>query len=177
MQIERSKNYMHRLNDEIASTKALLNSYHVLCERKRQEAENLNNEISRLEVLVSRFKSNNEEYRKIKQRMEEEFRSVLTDGKVLLQFALASIIEAFRRSPDKYNNILFSNISSSTTTLTQEPLPLHNEDYKNTILDEAKRLYDRLLKYFTDSIMDNAVGISSSSSTYPNSFDQNDTKE
>ena len=44
---------------------------------------------------MSRFKSNNEEYLKVKQR-EEEVRSVLTDGKVLLQFALASIIEAIR---------------------------------------------------------------------------------
>jgi hypothetical protein len=59
MQIERSKNYLRRLNDEIASGKALLNSYHISCERKRQESENLNNEITRLEALVSRFKSNN----------------------------------------------------------------------------------------------------------------------
>jgi len=59
MQIERSKNYLYRLNDEITSCKALLNSYHISCERKRQEAENVNNEISKLETLVNRFKSNN----------------------------------------------------------------------------------------------------------------------
>jgi hypothetical protein len=53
--IQRLENYSHTLNDEIASARALLNSYHVLCERKRQEAENLNNEISRLEALVNRF--------------------------------------------------------------------------------------------------------------------------
>jgi hypothetical protein len=56
MQIKRSKNYLHRLNDEVASGKALLNSYHISCERKRQEAENLNNEITRLEAVVSQFK-------------------------------------------------------------------------------------------------------------------------
>jgi hypothetical protein len=56
MQIERSKNYLHRLNDEVASCKALLNSYHILCECKRQEAENLNNEITWLEAVVSQFK-------------------------------------------------------------------------------------------------------------------------
>jgi hypothetical protein len=56
MQIERSKNYLYRLNDEITSCKALLNSYHILCERKRQEAENLNNEITRLEAVLSQFK-------------------------------------------------------------------------------------------------------------------------
>ena len=32
------------------------------CESKRQEAEQLNNYISRLETVSSRFKNNNEEY-------------------------------------------------------------------------------------------------------------------
>ena len=36
----------------------------------------------------------------------QEVRSVLMDGKVPLQFALASIIEAIRRNPSKYNNLL-----------------------------------------------------------------------
>ena len=56
-------------------------------------------------------KSNDEEYIKIKQRVEEEVRSVLTHGKVQLQFALASIIETLRRNPGKYNNLLGYNIS------------------------------------------------------------------
>jgi hypothetical protein len=61
--------------------------------------------------------------------VEEEVRSVLMDGKLLLQFALAYIIEAIRRNPDKYNDLLAYNISSSTITVpTQEALPLHNED-------------------------------------------------
>jgi hypothetical protein len=153
MQIERSKNYLYRLNDEITSCKALLNSYHISCERKRQEAEYLNNEITRLEALVSRFKSNNEECRKIKQRAEEEVRSVLTDGKVLLQFALTSVIEAFRRNPDKYNNLLAHNISSSTAVPAQEPLPLHNEDYKTMILEESDKLYNTLIKELVNRIM------------------------
>jgi transposase len=75
MQIERSKNHLHAVNDEIPSAMALLNSYHILCERKKQEVGTLNNEISRLESLVSKFKNNNEEYLKIKQTVEEEVRS------------------------------------------------------------------------------------------------------
>ena len=69
------ENYLHTLKEEIASAKALLNSYHMLCEHKRQESENLNNEISRLETLVSRFKRNDEEYLKIKKTVEEEVSS------------------------------------------------------------------------------------------------------
>jgi DNA-binding CsgD family transcriptional regulator len=159
MQIERSKNYLHRLNDEIASVKALLNFYHISCERKRQEAESLNSEIIKLETLVSRFKSNNEEYLKIKQTVEEKVSSILTDGKVILQFALASVIEAIRRNPDKYNNFLIYNSSSSSTAITsaQQSLspPQYDEKYNALILEVADKLYNTLLKHMVISIMDN----------------------
>jgi len=48
------------------------------------------------------------------------------------------------------------------------------------ILDEANRLYDTVQKHFTNSIMDNVVGASSSSgprlsSTFPRPSNQNNT--
>ena len=61
--------------------------------------------------------------------MKEEVRSVLTDGKVLLQFALAIIIEVLGRNPDKYNNLLVNNISSSSI-VGQDSLLSHIEEYK-----------------------------------------------
>jgi predicted HTH domain antitoxin len=167
--IQGSNKDLNTLNDEIASAKVLLNSYHMLCERKRQEAGYLNNEITRLETVVSQFKNNDEEYLKITKGAEEEVRNILTDGKVLLQFALASIIEAMRRNPDKYNNLLVSNASPSSI-LGQDSLPSHIYGYRDIILDEANRLYDRLLNYFTNSIMDNAVGVSSSNYSPSSAF-------
>ena len=96
-----------------------------------------------------------------------------------LQFALASIIEAIRRNPEKYNNLLVSNTSaSSTSTPAQHSLLSHIEEYRDMILDESKRLYDRLLKHFTNNIMDNAAGGASSSdpklSSFPNLSNQRD---
>ena len=46
-----------------------------------------------------------DEYLKIRKIVQEEVSGVLTDGKVLLQFASALVIEAIRRNPDKYNNL------------------------------------------------------------------------
>jgi len=165
MQIERSKKHFHSVNDEIASAKALMNSYHTLCERKREEAANLNNEISRLEIIISRFKNNNEEYLKIEKTVEREVNSVLTDSKVLLQLGLASAIEAIRRNPGKYNDPLVSNpsLSSSIDIPVKQSLSMHVQGYRDMILEEAKRLYDSLLHHFTNSIMDNTVDASSSS--------------
>ena len=44
-------------------------------------------------------------------------------------------------------------------------LSLHIESYKDMILNEDNRLYDLLVKHFTNTIMDNAVGASSSNSS------------
>jgi hypothetical protein len=165
MQIERSKNYLYRLNDQIACYKALLNSYHISCERKRQEAEYLNNEITRLEALVSQFKSNDGEYHKIKQRVEEEVSSVLTDGKVLLHFAIASVIEALRRNPDKYNNLLVYNMPSAIISMQQSSSsPHYDEEYNAMILEVADKLYNALVKQLVSTIMDDTTAESKNSS-------------
>ena len=158
MQIEKSKKHLHSVNYEIESAKALLNSYHILCERKRQELENINSEASRIVTLVNRFKNNNEEYLKIEKTVEEKVKGVLTDNKQILQFALASIIEALIRNLDNYNNLLVCNASSSSSAIPNQQLPSWPiEGYKDMILDESKELYEKLLKHFTNSIMDNTV--------------------
>jgi hypothetical protein len=52
---------LYQLNNKIASTTKLLNSFRISCKRERREIENLYNEKTRLEAIVKGFKSNNEE--------------------------------------------------------------------------------------------------------------------
>ena len=166
--IERSKNQLNSMNDQIASSKQLLNTYTISCERKRQESENPNSKISGLDALVGRFKTNNEEYLKIQQTVGDKVNSVLTDSKLLLQFALALVIEALRRNPDKYNNLLVCNAFSWSTAIIsvqQASSQLHyNEDYNAIILDVADKLYSTLLKQLVDTIMEILLQNLSSSS-------------
>lgn len=58
-----------------------------------------------------------DEYLKIRKIVQQEASGVLTDGKVLLQFASALVIEAIRRNPDKCNNLLVYNAFSSTRVM------------------------------------------------------------
>src|SRR5919107_4966834 len=102
---------------------------HIIHSLKRQESEHLNNDISRLETVISRFKNNNEEYLKIKKTVEVS--SVLTDGKVLLQFAVASIIEAMRRNPVELN--------------------------KDCILNLGEKNYENLVEALTNGVINTAV--------------------
>jgi hypothetical protein len=50
---------LYQLNNKIVSTTKLLNSFRIPCKRERREIENLYNEKTRLEAIVTRFKSNN----------------------------------------------------------------------------------------------------------------------
>ena len=167
-------NELHTLNDKIASSKELLKSYTSSCEHKRQEEESLNNEISRLEALVTRFKSNNEEYLKIKSTVEDILKSVLTDGKVLLHKAIFSIIETLRNENNTTKNHLISFLareaitvsryrdykyvsSTSTSSSGEHKLAQYIEDYKDTILEEAEKFYNRMIKDLTDTIIDNTA--------------------
>jgi hypothetical protein len=108
---------LYQLNNQIASITNLLNSFRMSCKRERREIGNLYNEKPRLEAIVTKFKSNNEEYLKIKQAAYEEVKSVLTDGKLLLKFAILSVIESLRMNTELYNFISYST-SVETTSAT-----------------------------------------------------------
>jgi hypothetical protein len=75
--------------------------------------ERLDNGETRIKNLVTQFKNNNEEYSKNQKRtVKEEVSSILRDGKVFVQFPLASIIGPLKRKPDKYNNLLAYSMPS-----------------------------------------------------------------
>ena len=169
-------NELHNLNDEIASSKELLKSYTSSCERKRQESESLNNEITRLETLVIRFKRNNEEYLKIKRTVEDMWKNVLIDGKVLLHKAIFSIIETLRNENNTtknhhlisflakeaitvshYRDYKYVSSISTSSSAGEHKLSQYIEDYKDAILEEAIKLYNRMIKDFTDTVIDNTA--------------------
>src|SRR5919107_3910744 len=91
-----------------------LTSYRISCIRERREIEKLCNEKARLDAIVTGFKSNNKEYlNKIKQAAEEKIKEVLTNGKFLLQFAVASVIESLRSNSELYNFLIYDNSNNA----------------------------------------------------------------
>jgi hypothetical protein len=156
---------LYQLNNQIVSTTRLLNSLRISCVRERREIENLYNEKRRLEAIVTEFKSNNEEYlNKIKQAAEEKIKEVLTNGKYLLQFAVASVIESSRSNPESCNFMMYYN-SNNTATISygsnypsfisgeqqqQHQQQSFNGRYAALILEEAEKLYNKLITEFTN---------------------------
>ena len=77
---------------------------------------------------------------------------------------LHQYLKVLRTNPEKYDDLLVFDISSPTI-VTKQSLQLHIEGYKKFILNEANKLYERLLNYFINSIIDSAAGTCSSSNS------------
>jgi hypothetical protein len=110
-------------------------------------------------------------------------KSVLTDSKLLLQLALASVIEALRRNPETCNSVLY-NISNNTTSASygsnylslmspgrkqqQQPFAYISDDsYTALILEETEKLYNQLTTELTNRIIAAAASIKASSLPSP----------
>jgi hypothetical protein len=177
---QRSHIALSYFKSQIEKHSKALNSFHISCEREVRVIENLYNEKQRLESLVNDFKSDNEEYLKLKQAAHKEVKSVLTNSKILLRFATASVIESLRRNPELCNFVL-SDISNNNdadrasyrseylslmSPRQQQPQQGQSFSYLNddictaVILEEAEKLYNQLTTEFTNRVITaSAAGI------------------
>ena len=127
-------------------------------------------------ALVTGFKSNNEEYLKIKQAAEENVKSVLTNSKLILKLATLSAIESLRINPELCNFVLYntsvvtasttygSNYLSLTSEQQQQQQQSFNDIYTVLILEEAEKLYNELITELTNRIIAPTATIRESSS-------------
>jgi hypothetical protein len=154
-----------------------LTSYRVSSIRERRQIENLCNEKTRIENLVTQFKSDNEEYLdKIKQAAEEKVKDVLTNDKLILKFATFSVIESLRSNSELYNFVINDNLNITTISYGSNYPPLmsserqqyqqqqsFNDSYTALILEEAEKLYNMLMTELTNSAIAAAAAIRVSS--------------
>jgi hypothetical protein len=158
------KRSLYHLNNQVLTTSRILNSLRISCGRERREIENLYNEKAKLEAIVTEFKSNNEEYlNRIKQAAYEEVKSVLTNGKPLLKFATASVIESLRRNSELYNFVMYDNPNNTTISYGpnypslmlsgRQQQQSFNDTYTALILEESEKLYNELTTELTNRTM------------------------
>jgi hypothetical protein len=133
------------------------------CGRERREIENLYNETVRIANLVTHFKSNNEDYLKIKLAAEDMVKDILTNDKLILKFATLSVIESLRSNLELYNFISYSSSVETTTTYgSNYPLLMtgrqqqqlsFNDSYTALILEESEKIYNKLTTEFTNRVI------------------------
>ena len=112
-----------------------------------------------MEDLVARFEKNNEEYLKISQTVKENVRSTLIDAKALLRFALFSITESIRNDPEKYALIYYSIYGRQQQYSSSQNYFI--EHYTAMLVQEAEKLYNKLVTDLANRVIDNAAFSSS----------------
>ena len=91
-------------------------------------------------------------------------KSVLTNGKLLLKFATASVIESLRRNPELCNFIIHDNSNNNTISYRpnypslmlssqQQQQQAFNDVYTALILEEAEKFYNELITKLTNEVI------------------------
>jgi hypothetical protein len=108
------------------------------------ELENLNIDKNRLEALINRYMTYNQQlYLKLKQAAQQNVINLLKDGKILLQYAIISVLEALRRFPYKQPILLISEVQSKN----------YIEYYKATLSEVAEGIYKKLFNDLVNDII------------------------
>jgi hypothetical protein len=149
----------------------LLDSCDLTYKQQAEKISHLQSKKIALEDLVKRFENNNEEYLKINQTVKDKVGSILSDGKVLLRLALYSLMESIRNEPVKYSSLFCyhnnNNISLPGTThypassmyvVLQQQQYISSRDYfiehyTTMLIEEAEKLYNKLVKEITNGII------------------------
>jgi hypothetical protein len=163
---------LRNLQVQIADSKRILKLLRISCQEKEDGINQLQWERIRLHRFVKVFRNNKEEYLKIKERVRNEVNTTLFDSKGLIRLALYSLMESMRKDPEKYSSLIHyarNNKSNSTgwyndgqyyRSLGYDKYPHQFSSYdpffealKSTLLQDANKLYEQLLKERTATII------------------------
>jgi hypothetical protein len=152
------------LKNQILNSRKLLDSCDLTYKQQAEKIAYLQTKRIALEDLVRRFENNNKEYLKINQTVKDKVDSILSDGKVLLRLALYSLIESIRNEPVKYSSLICYHNNNETTHYPasfmhggQQQLYISSRDYftehyTTMLVQEAEKLYNKLVKEITEGI-------------------------
>ena len=112
------------LKSQIQNANQVLYSCRLSCQKEVRKMFQLHRQNIRLTSLLNQFKNSNEEYIKIRYAAKQSVKSVLSDSRQLLKFALLSLTESLRTDPTKFNFLIHGMAPPLTIS-------------KSTIIDQA----------------------------------------
>jgi hypothetical protein len=156
------------------------------CKRTEQQIQELGDKKNRLEKLIANI-LNGEGYSKLKQIVRENVKAVLANNKELISVSFAAIIQTLRTDPQMANlihNMRATPDSRGHDNNNDNNIIKYLELNKTRILNLANKNYENLVEVFTNNAISNianassfnpTLSLTSSSSAFPNPFNQSDT--
>lgn len=162
--VQRSARALQEISDRTSMESKTLEQHRSIYNQIKEKIEDLNTKKARLESIIDSFHNNSETYDKIKQMIQQEIESIITNPRRLLQFALASIFESTRKHPGRlqamyYNMPTIRTMGRSSSTNAIGDSPYQDNQYEqylseyareydaweNMLLNEAEQLYNRMI--------------------------------
>jgi transposase len=169
---------LRKIEYQKANVERTVKSLGISSQKEAAKKDRLLWESMKLERLLELFR-NKKEYQEIRNIVQEKVDGSLSDGKRLLRFALYSLIESMRKDPDKYSALINYANGSNTSTSVRYNSEYHKDHFagrnrftsydsffealKSTLLTDADKLYQQLLKEETNTIISNYASYRSSS--------------
>ena len=156
---------LNDLLDQIDKSENMVEWLQTSCQEEEDSLDELELKKVRLKRLVKQFKENDAEYLMIKRTVQNKVSNLLSDGKGILKVALNSLMESMKTDPQKYIDLIKYNGSSSALNTAlqytrynhvQQPFASFDnfyEEYKTTLLKDAEKLYNKLVKDWTEQII------------------------
>jgi septal ring factor EnvC (AmiA/AmiB activator) len=181
--IQRLANDIRALEHKISILDKIAFSSEQDCKRTEQRVQELIDQKNRMERLIANI-LNGEGYSKVKQVAKENVRAVLSDNKMLISTAFATMIQTLKDDPQMVK--LIQNIPSANDG--EQNKDNNNNSIKcleannNILLDLAEKYYENLVEVLTSDAVSSASASSSnptlsspqSSSTFSNLSNQSD---
>ena len=154
---------LNDLDDQIDMSEKMREFLETACLEEEDNIDQLECEKIRLKQLINEFKHNDQEYLKIERKVQSKVTYLLSGGKGVLSAAVDSLMESMRKDPQKYINLIYYNQNSSARQYTeymyingQRPYSSSDylcEVYKSTLLNDAEKLYNKLIMELTEQII------------------------
>jgi hypothetical protein len=187
--IQRLENDIETRKNKISILDKTALSIELYCKRKEQSVQELGDKKDRLEKLIATMLSDgNEDYTKLKSIVKESVKDVLSDNKIIISTAFAAVIQTITADPQmvKFIQNMPNASDGKQYKDNKNNITKYLEANKDRILNLGEKNYENLVEALTKNVIDIAASASSSlnstlslpqsssSSAFPNSFDQID---
>ncbi len=173
-----------QLTDSIQNDHMTLEENYSVIGQQKHEIFSLNKEKTRLENIINSIQLNSETCVKIKQIVKQEIEGIVSNPRMLLRIALASLFESSRKYPGKFQTLYYNMpshfsveqiLSQSSISQTSQYRYSENEDEK-LLLDEAEQSYSRIVNAITNTCINEMPNNIESSSQILQVPDVNDNR-
>jgi F0F1-type ATP synthase gamma subunit len=144
------------------------------CKRTEQQVQELTAKKDRLEKLIANI-LNDEGYSKLKQVAKENVKGALAENRKLISISFVALIQTIKADPQMVNLILNIPSPNDREHKDNNNITQYLESNKDSISYLTEKNYENLVEALTNDAVDNTSPnptLSSSSSTFPSSFDQ-----